>query len=73
MPGISLLVIVIGLVALAGYLATGFMQGRQNRKPLERDSITESTAKALSPLTEEKGIQGSERNHPLQTGRDPIS
>ena len=57
MPGISLLVIVIGLVALAGYLATGFMQGRQNRKPLERDSITESTAKALSPLTEEKGIQ----------------
>ena len=47
MPGISLLVIVIGLVALAVYLATGFMQGRQNRKPLERDSITESTAKAL--------------------------
>ena len=57
MPGISLLVIVIGLVALAVYLATGFMQGRQNRKPLERDSITESTAKALSPLTEEEGIQ----------------
>lgn len=57
MPEISLLVIVIGLVALAVYLATGFLQGRQNRKPLERDSITESTAKALSPLTDEEGIQ----------------
>ncbi|WP_019003527.1 cell division protein ZipA C-terminal FtsZ-binding domain-containing protein [Succinimonas amylolytica] len=57
MPGISLLVIVIGLIALTVYLATGFLQGRQNRKPLERDSITESTAKALSPLTDEEGVQ----------------
>ena len=57
---LQVLVIILGALAIVAFIVHGFVMGRVDRRPLVRDRMAESNAKAKTPTSNDMGqVQGS--------------